>query len=182
LINNEVIKSCLRGERKAHQMCYEKCAPYVYTIVKSYIYDIEMRKDAMQEVFANIFSSMSKYDGSKGSFKSWIASITVYQCIGLLRANKSLNILVPLDGNSEELSFEADELHSIKKTDIEALIINMPIGYRTIFMLSVVDEYSHKEIAKILNIDVGTSRSQLSRAIKWVKKNLIAQTKTIIYG
>jgi len=137
----------------------------------------------MQEVYANIFNSLDKYDDSKGSFKNWIARITVNQCITFLRKSKKLSLFVPLNEKHKEYS-SSDDLHlnNFKTEELNDMLKNMPTGYRTVFLLSVIDGYSHKEISKLLGISRETSRSQLSRAITWIRKNILEESKTYIYG
>lgn len=62
-------------------------------------------------------------------------------------------------------------LEDLKRKDLEQLLASMPDGYRTVFLLNVVDGYSHQEISDLLDIKVQTSRSQLARAIKWIKRH-----------
>jgi len=71
---------------------------------------------------------------------------------------------------------------NLNTDDISKLLHGMPLGYRTIFLLSVIEEYSHKEISEILDISQETSRSQLSRALKWIKNNILEDSKTLRYG
>lgn len=182
MISKETIIQCIHKERKAHKLCYETCAPYVYTIIKSYISDTDLRKDAMQEIFANIFNSMQSFDSNKGKFKTWIAQISINQCIAILRRRNKLKLFVPLEGIHENLEETDQMLNGLRKEEIEALLVKMPIGYKTVFLLSVVDDYAHKEIAELLDITKETSRSQLSRAINWIKKNKLTSTKNLIYG
>ena len=173
MLTSTQIESCKNREYNALQHCYESCAPYLYTIVKSYIYDEENRKDVLQESFAAIFSSMTSYDNRKGAFKPWIARITVNQCIKYLRTNNKLNLFVPLNSEThQEIGSQDELLDQFSRQDMLTLLSKMPVGYRTTFVLFVIDDYSHKEIAKKLNISIGTSRSQLSRAINWLKKHL----------
>jgi RNA polymerase sigma-70 factor (ECF subfamily) len=141
--------------------------------VKSYVYEEENRKDVLQESFAAIFSSLSSYDIKKGQFKPWIAKVTVNQCIKYLRSKNKLNLFVPLNTDThQEIQNHDDLLDQFSRQDMLTLLSRMPEGYRAVFVLSIIDEYSHKEIAEKLNISVGTSRSQLSRAMNWLKKNL----------
>jgi len=182
MISQETINRCKCKEQKAFKECYEKCAPYVYTIIKSYIYETELRKDAMQEIFSQIFLTIDKYDPDKGAFKAWISKITVYQCIAILRKRKTLNLFVPLEDKHHEMSQLEIQLDSLSKNDIEKLLVKMPDGYRTIFLLYVIDEYKHKEIAELLDISAETSRSQLSRAIRWIKNKHIVNRKNLTYG
>jgi len=182
MISQEIIDRCKRKERLAYKQCYELCAPYVYTIIKNYLYDEEVRKDAMQESFANIFKAIDSFDETKGLFKSWIAKITVNQCIGILRKSKKLNLFVPLEDAHVNTKVELGHLDKFNREELEFLLSKMPEGYKTVFLLSVVDNYSHKEIGKMINVSPETSRSQLFRAIKWIKKNHIVQLKNYIYG
>lgn len=182
MISANLINRCKHEERKAYKECYEQCAPYVYTIVKNYIYDEEVRKDAMQESFANIFSGINSFDPKRGQFKSWIARITINQCIGILRKSKNLNLFVPLEDKHINTEVDLGSMDKFKKEELDILLKKMPAGYKTVFLLSVIDDYSHKEIGKLLDISPETSRSQLFRAIKWIKKNHIVHFKNYIYG
>ncbi len=182
MLNSNIIQSCINKERWAQKQCYESCAPYAFTIVKNYINDHELRKDTMQEVFANLFMSLKNFDSNKGAFKSWFAKIVINQCIAALRKTSNLNLHVPVTDYEEKLSFQLSELSSIKREEVEVLLKKMPDGYRTVFLLSVLDDYNHKEIAKMLSITPETSRSQLSRATKWIRQNISTEAKTMIYG
>jgi len=182
LVSIEIIENCKRNEQQAYKLCYEACAPYVYAIIKNYITE-GGRKDAMQEVFAQIFTSINSYDPKKGLFKSWISQITVYQCIGILRKRKKLHLFVPFDASHEIVSDEEEKLLAqMSSVELNDFLSEMPTGYKTVFLLSVIDGYSHKEIAKMLKISAETSRSQLSRAIGWIRKNLLEATKNLVYG
>lgn len=74
-------------------------------------------------------------------------------------------------------------LHDLSKEEIEEILKEMPMGYKTTFLLFVIDEYSHKEIGELLNISAETSRSQLMRGIQWIKKNISVTTSNkLAYG
>jgi len=182
MISKETILQCIHKERKAYKLCYETCSPYVYTIIKSYISNPDLRKDAMQDVFASIFKSIESFDSEKGKFKTWIAQITINQCIAILRKRNKLKLFVPLESIHENIEARDKMLDTLSREEIEGLLQNMPVGYKTVFLLSVIDGYTHKEIAELLDISKETSRSQLSRAISWIKKNIKAASKNFIYG
>lgn len=135
----------------------------------------------MQEVFTSLFLSLPNYDLNKGAFKPWFSQLVVRTCIDILRKRKKVNFLVPIKEEHDQVE-SVDFMHALGKKEIEILLTHMPEGYRTIFMLSVIDDYTHEEIATLLGISKVTSRSQLSRGIKWIKKNLSVQTKNLIYG
>lgn len=182
MLDNSIILQCKRKEPQALKQCYEACAPYIYTIVKSYIYEPEMRKDVMQDIFANIFTSLHTYDFEKGKFKSWIASIAINQSIAHLRKQKKLAIFTNLDEIQETVEIQESRVNDLSKEQLEILLEYMPAGYRTVFLLSVIDGYSHKEIGEILHTTPENSRSQLSRGLQWIKKNILVDTKNFIYG
>jgi RNA polymerase sigma-70 factor, ECF subfamily len=181
MISEELINKCINNDRKAHKKVYNLCAPYVYTIIKSYISSGEYVKDAMQEVFAQIFISMDRYDGSKASFKTWITRITINNCLSILRKKDQLTYINDIEGLSELSTYTLDSLDRLTKKDIERMLEKMPNGYKIIFMLSVFDDYKHKEIAEILDISEVTSRSQLHRAIKWIKDNILHHPNNSFY-
>lgn len=162
---------------------YEGCIAYVYTITKRYITNESDIPDVVQEIFARVFLSIKTFDESKGDFKSWLRRLVINQCFQHYRQGKSPRLHVALDATEEVGEEDNHYLDELSKEDIERLLGDMPDGYRQVFMLYIVDEYSHKEIGKLLAISPEASRSQLSRAKKWLrKKNLTNRTKTIANG
>jgi len=183
LVTQEILNKCIRNEQQAYKLCYEACAPYVYTVIKSYIYDESYRRDVMQEVFAQIFKSLKKYDSERAAFKTWITAITVNCCITHLRKKKKLNLIVSLEKIEDEAStIDEQALDQLSRAEILKLLKHMPTGYRTVFLLNIIDGYSHKEISQLLNTSAENSRSQLSRALKWARKNISKESLTYIYG
>jgi len=170
------------GKRAAFEKIYEGCAPYLYSLIKRYIVNPEDHKDVLQESFAKIFLYLKNYDPNKGEFKAWIRKISINECFKLLKQKKKLS---PLNiAYKQEVMDEIyfPNYHEITKTDIEKYLEKMPEGFRMVFMLSVIDGYSHKEISTLLQINEVTSRSQLSRAKKWIKKELLPELKLYLDG
>lgn len=183
MIDQSIIKLCIRKDRKAFQQCYEACAPYVYSIIKQYIHNVEERKDVMQEVFAHIFNSIEKFDEKKASFKTWMSRISINQTINYIKKNKKHSFLITLHPELEHYEEEQQiAFDQINKTVFKKVLKKMPTGYRTIFLLYHVEGYAHGEISSILDINEQTSRSQLSRALKWLRKHYKEQLKAISYG
>ena len=173
MISRDVIRRCINNDRIAHGLLYQSCAPYVFAIIKNYISDRHFRKDALQEVFAELFSSLSSYNEKKGAFKSWLSKITVHTCIDLQKRK------FKVFDDIEDATYENEVLEThieINESDlkrVELILKDMPEGYKTIFLLNQVEEYSHEKIANLLDIKPETSRSQLNRAKKWIKKNMV---------
>lgn len=183
MIDLNTIQRCRAGNENAYRQVYNTCAPYIYTIVKNYFCHVDDRKDALQEIFAQIFLSMKNFDQDKGSFKGWISKIAVYQCIGLLKnKNKFSFIASSISNEHHEEPISMNWMDELSQDEIENILLDMPLGYKAVFLLSVIDEYSHKEIGEMLGITPETSRSQLSRAIKWIKSNVLTEKNQIAYG
>jgi len=170
------------GKRAAFEQIYEGCAPYLYSVIKRYIIDPEDHKDVLQESFAKIFLHLKKYDPAKGEFKAWIRKISINECFKLLKQKKKLSPLNIAYQQEviEELYFPNYE--ELTKEDVDKYLEKMPVKFRMVFMLSVIDGYSHKEISELLQINEVTSRSQLSRAKKWIKKELLPELKLYLDG
>lgn len=182
MIDNRTIEACLNGDKRAHSEVYRLCAPYVYAIVKNYFVADEDRKDAMQEAFASLFTSIKNYDVEKGSFKSWLSRLVVLQCINIIKKSKLLFVTYTSEMEDLHQDTTLDKLEKFSQQDIEKMLNLMPTGYKTIFLLNIMDDYSHKEIGDMLGITAETSRSQLFRAIKWIKTNILTDAKMVQYG
>ena len=163
---------------------YESCIGYVYSIVRRYVTNDSDHKDIIQDIFARVFLSVNTFDESRGNFKFWLRRLVINQCLAHYRQGKSPQYLVPLNAIEHAATDDTFSLHEVSKAEIESLLSRMPDGYRQIFMLAVIDEYSHKEVSELLSISEETSRSQLSRAKSWIRKHLVTnkKQKTIANG
>jgi len=171
VIDNQHISACIKGDHKAHNEFYDHFAPYVYAIVKSHIHDDSYRKDVMQEVFAQIFLSLKSFDPNKGVLKYWVATITSKRCITWIKKHQKFKLNQSLEDTILSVSNESENTDHLSRAELQELISKMPVGYRTVFILHIIEGYNHKEIAALLDISTGGSRSQLSRAISWIKKS-----------
>lgn len=177
MIDPSVLESVRKGDKAAFKQLYESCIGYVYSITKRYVANQSDHPDVIQEIFARVFLSIGTFDATKGEFKAWLRRLTINQCMQHYRQGKSPRLHVSLEVVSNHSS-NADELFSqLTEQEIAAYLQNMPEGYRQIFMLVVMDGYNHKEVADLLDISAETSRSQLSRAKKWLKANLSPYNK-----
>ncbi len=173
MIESNIIKAAINRERTAYKHIYETCSPYIFSIIRRYIHDANDHKDVLQEVFARIFLSLQSFDDRKGDFKPWLRRIVVNECFQYLRKNKNTAQIVSLVSTAEELGDLENELTELTISDIEQLLSSMPDGYRKIFMMIAIDDFTHKEVAEMFNITIETSRSQFLRARNWLKKNIL---------
>lgn len=121
-------------------------------------------KDALQEVFVIVFEKIKSFKDA-GNFEGWLRRITVHHCIYLLKKQKIRlefkdDYLPPVEQINFDHALEEQQL----KEKLKRAIQQLPDGFRTIVNLYIIEDYSHKEIAAMLDISEGTSRSQLNRA------------------
>lgn len=174
MAEEKLIRQAINNNRNAQREIYMLYRSYWFVICLRYVKIPENAEDVLQEALVKIFLNLSQFDNSKGNFKSWSSKIVVNENLIFLRKNKQ-NIFVEL--NDEILNIEQEEI-SENVTSTKALVTmiqKLPVGYRTVFNLYVVEGYSHKEISEILQISLGSSKSQLFKAKKMLKLNLEAQ-------
>ena len=172
VVDTALIHSVKKRKQGAFKRMYNCCIPYVYSIVKRYVSNESDHPDVIQEIFARVFLSIKTFDQSKGDFKFWLRRLVINQCMQHYRQGKSPTRVVPINAMNEMEEGLDDRMTELTKAEIEQFLTLMPEGYRQVFMLVVLDEYSHKEVGDLLGISKETSRSQFSRAKNWIRKNL----------
>ncbi len=171
LYGNErlLIKKAKKGDRLSQKAIYESYAPKMLGVCRQYIRDIHYAEDVMVGGFVKVFKYLKDFE-HRGSFEGWIRRIMVRESISYLRQRQ----FVVYD--DEVLSTKAsikDDLGDLENVEhIQALIDQLPQGYKMVFVLYAVEGYKHHEIAALLNISEGTSKSQLSKARKQLQENL----------
>ncbi len=179
MIEASVIAAVKKRKNEAFKVLYQRCIAYVYSIVRRYVGNESEHPDVIQEIFARVFLSIQTFDAKKGDFKFWLRRLVINQCLQHHRKSKATALLLPLDSVEEIDSGEDHYLHELDKVDIEKYLQKMPMGYRQIFLLVIIDDYTYKEAADLLGVSVETCRSQLSRAKVWLKKNVKLQIKNV---
>ncbi|MWB95262.1 sigma-70 family RNA polymerase sigma factor [Flavobacterium sp. GA093] len=164
----EIIKLAVENNRQAQQLIYSRFSPKMLSVCRQYIKDIQLAEDVMITAFMKVFTNLNKFE-HKGSFEGWIRRIMVNECISYLRVQKKVKFVE--DEIYIEESFNAtDSQFSIDQ--IQFLIDNLPDGYKMVFNLYAIEGYKHNEIAKMLGINEGTSKSQLSHARKMLQMQI----------
>jgi RNA polymerase sigma factor (sigma-70 family) len=168
--DHDLIEGCLLGNPVMQKKLYDKYAPKMYGICLRYAANGEDAKDILQDGFVKVFVNLSKYLAT-GSFEGWMRRIFVNTAIEHYRKK---NQLYAINENQEENipNQEVSALDELAAEDIIKLISELPNGYRTVFNLFAVEGYSHKEIATMMNISEGTSKSQYARAKAWLQEKI----------
>ena len=162
---NELIQLAVENNRQAQQQIYSKFSPKMLSVCRQYIKDIHQAEDIMIIAFMKVFTNLKNFQ-HKGSFEGWIRRIMVNECISFIRVDKKLKY-------SEEENYVEESFNNIESqfsiADIQYLIDSLPDGYKMVFNLYAIEGYKHQEIASMLGINEGTSKSQLSHARKMLQ-------------
>ena len=171
---NHIIKECQKGKRKAQKELYEAFSSKMYGVCLQYCKDQVEAEDCLQDGFIKIFTKIHLFR-FEGSFEGWIRRIIVNTVIESFRKKQPV-ILVdefPMIASEDPEQDSFDPLFS--QQELFDMIQGLPPKYRMVFNLYALDGYTHIEIADALNISTGTSKSNLSRARQWLKKEIEAR-------
>jgi len=158
-----LIEECRKGRRPAQRAIYEALSSKMFAVCIRYMGDRQSAEDVLQDGFVTLFSKIGTYSG-EGSFEGWARKIFVNTALMSLRKADILKKAEDTDAAYDLGSNEVSALQSLEYQELLKLISELPPGFRTVFNMYVIENYSHKEIAEALGISEGTSRSQLQRA------------------
>jgi RNA polymerase sigma-70 factor (ECF subfamily) len=165
-----IIKGCISKEHKYQKIVYEQYRGYALKIVFRYIYRYEKAVDVVNDGFVKLFNHFSRFQigGDADNEKilmGWLKKIMINASIDELRKG---NMLPEIGGIPESVWENTDNNHDADQLllykDLIILIKELPPAYRAVFNLYIIDGYTHSEIADIMKIPIGTSKSNLSRA------------------
>lgn len=167
----KLIQSCIKGKQTAQTQLYDQYAPRLFGICMRYANNKEDAEDILQQGFFKIFRDLNQFDFKSHVF-TWMRTVMVNTALMHLRKQGGLNFSIL---GLERLNIE-EAPKVVAQLEAEAIlqcIRKLPNGFRTIFNLYVIEDFSHKEIAQLLNISEGTSRSQYARARKALQHIMI---------
>ena len=163
----ELIDSCLANDRLAQKELYDRYRKAMYTLAYRITGDFESAADVLQDAFLKVFRGLPAFR-RESTLGAWIKTIVIRTAYSAIRKEKMY--FEPIDGQaSNEFVDWGDYLQA---EYLEKAILALPEGYRAVFVLIEVEGYSHKEVADMLRISVGTSKSQLIYAKKKLKSTL----------
>lgn len=170
LNEDELVQRCLKNDRKAQRQLYERYGPVMKMVCLRYLFEKQLAEEVLNRDFFKVFTKMKDYTG-EGSLEGWIRRVMVNES---LNENRKRKVLYEPDevGESRFLQQvpEVQSSHEVKY--IMAVIEALPEGYRVVFNRAEIEGYHHSEIAKKLQISESSSRSQLARAKKLLRKKL----------
>jgi RNA polymerase sigma-70 factor (ECF subfamily) len=167
---SKLIQRAAKNNREAQHFLYELHSPKMLSICRYYIKDVQQAEEVMLNGFFKVFKNIKSFK-SNGSFEGWVRRIMVREAISYLRSKKKIEFA------TEDEYIEHDYSNNIKTNievaEIQQLIDSLPEGYRMIFIMYAIEGYKHYEIAELLNISEGTSKSQLFKARQMLQKKII---------
>ncbi|MBL1409685.1 RNA polymerase sigma factor [Sphingobacterium faecale] len=167
---NIIWQGCKKQDRKAQATLYDYFSKKMLAICMRYANTTLEAEDILQNGFVKVFTKHHLYDGT-GPLEGWIKRIMINVAIETYRKNRKKNTESIEANDSLQLTSQIGTDQTTYK-DLLTLVQQLPIGYRTVFNLYAVEGYAHKEIAEMLNISEGNSKSQLSRARQWLQSRL----------
>jgi RNA polymerase sigma-70 factor (ECF subfamily) len=169
---NELIDGCLNNVRKAQKLLYEKYSSKMFGVCMRYAKSKEEAEDILSDSFVQVFVKLSSFK-REGSFEGWIRRIVVNTSITAYRNNLKFNLNDEISEVHQLSDDNETAIDLLNVQQIKSIIQQMPDGYRMIFNLYVIEGYNHREIAELIGINEGTSKSQFSKAKKWLQNRLI---------
>jgi RNA polymerase sigma factor (sigma-70 family) len=185
--DNSLADGCKAGDRKAMKALYERYYSPMLGVCLRYATNYADAEDFVQDGFIKVFSDIRSYKGL-GSLEGWIRRVIINSVLMQLRKSKKEyayeNMETAMKGtfddpmeNDDGSAPEPDVLDFTQEEAVQ-IIQTLPDGFRKVLNLYVIDGFKHREIAKLLDISVGTSKSQLNRARKLMKLKLKEHIKT----
>ncbi|WP_231931256.1 MULTISPECIES: RNA polymerase sigma factor [Bizionia] len=169
--NTTLIKKAAKNDREAQQVLFDTHAPKMLSVCRYYVKDFQKAEEVMLNGFLKAFTHLKQFQDT-GSFEGWLRKIMVREAISYLRQAKKIEFPVDdLESNQYQESY--NNVHSnMDVAQIQQLIDELPEGYKIVFVMYAIEGYKHQEIADMLSITEGTSKSQLFKARKQLQQQL----------
>jgi RNA polymerase sigma factor (sigma-70 family) len=173
---HQLVKDCLREKPEAQRQLYNQFAEQMLGVCYRYTKSYSDAEDVLQDGFVKVFKYLHTYK-FEGQLGAWVRRIMVTTALNFLKMNKRYQKDLSFDNGNSAMHPVIDDNPEIKITakEVAELIRQLPTGYQTIFNLHAIEGYTHVEIAVMLGINEGTSRSQYARGrnllLQWMEKN-----------
>lgn len=173
---DKLVEGCRKGRQKDQELLYKHFYGYAMGICLRYAKSKDEASEMLNDAFLKVFNKLATYDSSK-LFKAWLGRIVVNTSIDYYRREHKHDNQVPIEKAGREEN-DSDAIDQLSTEDLLKLIRQLPDNYRVVFNLYEIEGYSHDEIATLLQIPVGTSKSNLSRAKQRLRTMVTAYFST----
>jgi len=171
IADDKLIKGSLRGDEKMQRALYEKYKVQMFRICLRYAIDRSEAEDILQDGFIKIYTDLHQYS-FKGPLGGWMRRVMVNAALQHIRKNKRRLQTAEIKEAIHKYTQDHTVYDNLNAQELTNMIQKLPEGYRVVFNLYVVEGYSHKEIAQMLKISESTSKTQLFKAKKALRKML----------
>jgi RNA polymerase sigma-70 factor (ECF subfamily) len=168
---HQLIRGCIKQDRKCQKMLYKAFYGFAMGICLRYANNRDEASEVMNQGFFKVFTHIDRFDMSR-PFKAWLGKIMMNVSIDFYRANLKMAYTDDLE-KAENLSDGDMVDKNLHYNDLLMMVQQLPPAYRTVFNLFAIEGYSHEEIAEMLNINAGTSKSNLHKARQKLKKMIL---------
>jgi len=168
----QLIQDAIAGNKQAKRALYEKYERHWFRLCLRYGQNYAEAEDILQEGLIGIFKDLKQFDAERGAFSTWSNRVLVNAALRFLKQNQWQQSFVNLEEAHQEHMISENILAQISAQELTNIIQKLPLGYRVVFNMYAIEGYSHKEIAQTLKITISTSKSQLHKARKALKKQL----------
>lgn len=173
---SELIKEAKQGSTAAQKYLFDQWAEKMLMVCRRYVKNPEDAEELLLDGFYKFFKAINSFNyKGDAALYAWIKRIMINECLMFLRKKNVFTIVT--DATAEEIYLQEDALDKLSAGEIFNLIVQLPVGYRTVFNLHVIEGMVHSEISEKLGIAEGTSKSQLSKAKRLLQK-LLSQKDT----
>jgi len=163
----DIISGCAQNNRIAQKTLYERYHGPMLGVCLRYSNHREDAVEILNMGFFKIFKSISKFKQT-GSFEGWMRRIMVNECLMALR--KKVNFQLQVEVNNLDIDTSVTVDSKLAYEELLKVLETLPVGYRTVFNMYVIEGYKHREIAEKLGISINTSKSQLILAKKRLRE------------
>lgn len=168
------IRQCMQNEREGQLKIYQLFSPVLYGICLKYMKNEDDAKDVFQEGFIVVFQKINQFK-FEGSFEGWMKRIFINKLIETLNKKKKESFFLDVfDPDTDFVEEQELDIPQIEQEKLLEYIRDLPDQYRTVFNLYVFEKMKHKEIAELLKISEGTSKSNLNRAKRILQKRILS--------
>lgn len=168
----QLVEACIQNERLAQRKLYEKYASKLFAVAVRYMKNRDDAADVLQDAFVKVYKNISSFRFDC-PLEAWLKRIVINTALKALQKNKRMGFQEDVDDFSNELSISEVGVHQLAYEQLMEVVHQLPDGCKTIFNLYAIEGYKHHEIAELLGISEGTSKSQFSRAKSLLQEKLL---------
>lgn len=180
MTEEQLIRACIREDASCQKEVFNRFSGRMLGVCNRYARNSADAEDILQDAFIKVFNKLHQFK-FQGSFEGWVRKIVINTALKKYSVSRYTKEVVGYEiKDKDESAMDPSAYSHLTQKELMSLINNLPDGYRMIFNLYVIEGYQHDEIAEMLNIQPGTSRSQLVKARALLQKQIIHLQKIAV--